>query len=102
MTKNPFYNALAALIYIIFVASVMFFGIENIGPSKSIIIPVLVLSVFTLSAAVMGYIFLSQPIQLYLDSKKKEALKLFLQTVVAFAAITAVLLVVLLSKIIPI
>ena len=100
MTKNPLINALAALVYIILVAMVMFYGMEHAGSDKSIIVPITMLSLFTLSAAVMSFIFASQPLQLYLDGKKKEAVKLFLQTLVIFAGITSVLLILLFSGII--
>lgn len=88
MTKSPFFNAALATLYIAIVASVMTYVDKMSGPPKSIIVPVAVLSLFTLSAAVMGYLFLYQPARLYLDGKKKEAVSLFLQTVAVFAGIT--------------
>lgn len=42
---------------------------------ETILIPIAVLSLFTLSAAIIGYLFLFQPAQMYLDGKKKEAMK---------------------------
>lgn len=89
MTKNPFINASAGILYIIFVASVMFYGVEHAKPGNSVIAPAAVLSLFSLSAALMGYFFLYQPVQLYLDEKKKEATSLFVQTILVFAVITA-------------
>ncbi len=100
MTKNPVLNALAALVYITVVASVMFFGTRNIGPDNSVVIPIVMLSLFTLSAAVMGYIFLSNPLQLYLDGRKKEGIKLFTQTLAVFGGITALGVAVLISGLI--
>ena len=50
------------------------------------------LSLFVLSAAVMGYIFFYQPTQLYLAGKHKEAVNMFLKTVGFFATITLVFL----------
>ncbi len=92
MSKNPLINAFAALSYIVLVASVMFFGTKNLGPSDSVIAPIAVVSLFTLSAAVMGYLFCYQPGMLYFDGKKKEAIKLFLQTVCVFGGITIIVL----------
>ena len=89
MTKNPFINAAASILYIIFVASVMFFGMEHTKPGNSVIVPIAVLSLFSLSAALMGYFFLYQPVQLYLDGKRKEATSLFVQTILVFGVITA-------------
>lgn len=97
MTKNPFINALGALGYITLVASVMFYGMQRSGPDNSVIIPIAMMSLFTLSAAVMGFIFLSQPLQLCLDGKKKEAVRLFVQTVTTFAGITILAFTLLLS-----
>ena len=68
MTKNPLINALAASLYIILVASVMYYGSNYTGPVNSVIAPIAVLSLFTLSAAVMGYIFGSESLQLLLFS----------------------------------
>jgi hypothetical protein len=45
----------------------------------------------------MGYVFLYQPLLLFLDGHKKNAVNLFLQTVAVFAGITAVVLVLLFS-----
>ena len=99
MTKNPILNALAAVLYITFVACVMFYGVEKKVPNNSILVPIAVLSLFTLSASVMGYIFLYQPIQLYFDGKKKQAINLVLLTIAAFAVVTAIIFALLISGI---
>jgi len=91
MTKNPFINALAATLYITAVATIPFFGKQLFGPGNSFLIPIAMLSLFTLSAAVMGYLFLYQPLLLLLDGHKKDAVRLFLQTVATFAGITIIL-----------
>ncbi len=92
MTKNPFINALSATAYIIIVASVMNLGTKNMKGPDTVMAPIVFLSVFTLSAAVMGYLFLLQPLQLYLDGKKKAGVALFVQTLGSFALITVVIL----------
>ena len=99
MTKNPFINAFAATLYITAVASLMFYGTEHKASVNSVIVPIAVVSLFTLSAAIMGYLFLYQPFQLYLDGKKKHAIDLFLQTVAVFAGITVLVFALLLSGI---
>lgn len=99
MTKNPFINAVTGTLYIMLVASLMFFGTEHSRPGNSVIVPIAVLSLFSLSALLMGYFFLYQPIQLYLDGKKKEATKLFGHTILVFAVITAGIFALLLSGI---
>lgn len=101
MTKNPFLNAFAAILYIIFVATFMFYGTKMSGPENSIIVPIAIISLFTLSAAMMGYIFMYTPAQLLLDGKKKEALDLFLKTVTVFGLITFLILILHFSKVFP-
>jgi len=92
MSKNPITNGLSALIYIVTVAFVMYFGTKNLPKEDAILAPIAMISLFTLSAAVMGYIFGLQPIQLYLDGKKKEAVRLFLKTLMVFGFLTALIL----------
>lgn len=97
MTKNPFLNAIAATVYIIVVSTIMFFGGKINHGKDTFLTPIAILSLFSFSAAVMGYIFLYQPFQMYFDNKRKEALNLFLQTVASFGVITIVLLIILFS-----
>lgn len=99
MTKSPILNALTATLYIVFVACILFYGTRSMGRADTIVAPIAGISLFTLSAAVMGYIFCYQPIQLYFDNKKKEAVNLFLHTVGVFGAITALAFLLLMSGI---
>lgn len=81
-----------AALYIIVVVMVMNVGMKSSGPQESIVVPIAMLSLFTLSAAVMGYLFVSQPLQMYLDGQKKKGVTLFLQTVGVFAGMTVIAL----------
>lgn len=90
MSKNPFYNALAAIAYIILLVFGMNFVFKNevnegLG---AFVIPIMIISLFTLSAAVMAYLFVLEPLKLYLDGKKEKAVKLFLKTVLIFGGLT--------------
>lgn len=91
MTKHPILNALAAEAYIVFIGLVFTFGEKYAPREDTLLAPMAVISLFTLSAAVMGYVFCWQPGQLYFDGKKKQAVNLFLQTVGAFGVITMLL-----------
>lgn len=102
MTKNPFINGLAATTYIVVIAAIMTIGVKTMANTdNSIMVPVAFISLFTLSAAIMGYLFLYQPGQLYFDGQKKQAVKLFLQTVASFGLITALIFFLLFTNLIP-
>ncbi len=89
MSKNPILNALAAGAYISLVASIMYYGSHVIPDTPdTIFAPIAMISLFVLSAAVMGYLFVFQPLVLYMDGQKKEAVGLFMKTVGAFALLT--------------
>lgn len=92
MSKNPLVNAFAAAAYIVFIVSVMNWGTKMVPHPNTFMAPMAVVSLFTLSAAVMGYLFCFQPLQLYFDGKKKQAVSLFGQTVAVFGVITAIIL----------
>lgn len=92
MSKNPVLNAFVASLYIVFISFVMEWGTKQSSKPDTFLAPVAVISLFTLSAAVMGYLFCYTPVVLYIDGKKKHAVKLFLQTVATFALLTALAL----------
>ena len=91
-TTNPLVNAFLASLYIVAIASFMYYVPKAMGDIEGVIIPVVVLSLFVLSTAVMGYLFLSKPAQLYVDGQRGEAIRLFLNTIFAFAGITILFL----------
>lgn len=89
--KNPYLNSLYAEMYIIIVVWIM----SNIGEPNTpdtFFDPVAALSLFVLSVAVMGYFFFGVPLQVYLDGKRNQSITFFMQTVVSFATITAIVL----------
>ncbi len=93
MNKNPIYNALSATGYIIFVVFLINLIDKtevNIGAAQYIM-PIMMISLFTLSAAVMGYLFCYQPLILILEKKKEEAIKLFIKSIAYFGLITLVI-----------
>lgn len=92
MSKNPFINALAATAYISIAASIIYYGPKESIPEPSVMIPIAILSLFVLSAAMMGYFFLYQPVLFLIEGKKEDATKLFLMTVFSFACITGTMI----------
>lgn len=98
MIRNPLINALAAALYIALVAFGMYYGSRlKQGDDDTVLAPIAMISLLTLSVAMMGYLFLAQPLQLYLDGKKKEAVDFFLKTLGVFAGITVFFLLALLA-----
>lgn len=97
--KRPFLNALGAALYIVFIVLVIQgsnYILKNV--MGTIIIPMVMLSLFVLSAAIMGYFFLSEPLQLLMENKKKEAVTFFAKVVGVFACFILVFGIVLLIK----
>lgn len=89
MSKNPFVNALVASGYISLLVTLIFNSPKLVTDNElGMMAPVLFLSLFVFSAALMGFIFLYQPLQLLVEGKKEEATKLFLTTLASFAGIT--------------
>jgi len=92
MTRNPYLNALFAGLYIVFIVLLITYGPAFVREKPdTILAPMAMLSVLVFSVAFMGYTFFFQPVLMYLEGEKREALELFTKTLVAFAVITAVL-----------
>ena len=93
MNKNPFINALLAAGYISILVTLIFNSPKFITDNElGMMAPILFLSLFVISAALMGYLFVYQPVLLLIEGKHSEATKLFLSTVASFAGIILTLL----------
>ena len=96
MSRNPIINAFSASAYIILCVTVMSFVSQNLrNKPDTFFAPIVFLSLLTLSVAVMAFLFFYQPLMLFIEGKKKEAVSLFVKTVGIFAAITMVALILL-------
>ncbi len=93
MTKNPILNALTATLYITIVTIVINLGSRYAPKDDSVFAPIAFLSLFTFSAATMAYIFGKEPLLLWFDGKKKQAVTFFVQTLTAFGVITFIALI---------
>lgn len=88
MSRNPFLNALVAAGYISILATAIFNSPKLVSDSElGMMAPILFLSLFVISAALMGYFFVYQPVRLLTEGNHAEATKLFLTTVASFALI---------------
>lgn len=93
MTKHPFINALLAAGYICGLVSLMSLFVDSeVEHTVPLLIPILMLSLFTLSAAVMSMIFFYEPFRMYFDGQKQEAVTLVAKTVGYFAVFAFVVL----------
>lgn len=88
--KKPILYAFVATVYIVLLVSIVNFT-SQLKLKETILMPMTMLGVFVLSAAVMGFLFLSEPLTLYLDGKKQEALLFFGKIVGFFACFVALL-----------
>lgn len=91
VTKTPLFHALAAAFYILLVVSFMRYTAGG-KPDDSFFMPLAVLSLLTLSAVVMGYLFLYYPCRLYFDNQREEAMMFFGKTVGIFGVVTLIFL----------
>ena len=89
--KKPFIFALAAALYVVVIVLVVFVVTSALkAHNDTIIIPMAMLSLFVLSAAVMGFLFLSEPLSLLVANKKKEAVVFFAKITGVFAVFVAI------------
>jgi hypothetical protein len=101
ITKNAVANAVGTAVYVTLVATFLsnaeqLFGRDG-GDPKSVLVPIAMLLLLVLSAAITGSLVLGKPTLWYLDGKKKEALSLlaytlasiFVIVVIVFAALYA-------------
>ncbi len=77
LIKYSLRHALGVIVYIFAVAAFMMNANAIFGKEDTIIEVVVLLSLFTLSAAVVGSLTVGKPILMYLDGEKKDAVKLF-------------------------
>ena len=91
MTRNPYLNALIAGVYIVIIVMLITFGPTFVrAKPDTIFAPMAMLSLLVLSVAFMGYVFFFQPVFMYLEGLKREAVELFTKTILTFALITAI------------
>jgi len=93
--KKPFLYAFGAAGYIVAIVSLMNTFRFVLPDENTLLIPMLMLGLFVLSAAVMGFLFLSEPLQFLFENRKKEAITFFIKTVGIFAIFVIILLLVL-------
>jgi hypothetical protein len=93
---KPFTYAVLAGAYIVLVVGALQLITATTAVSRTLFVPIGVLGLFVLSVAVMGYLFLYEPLVLFSDGKRREGVTFFARTVGYFAALVALYLLALL------
>lgn len=85
--KKPFLHAVSAGAYIILIVNLInFFGRDNV-PEDTIWAPIAMLSLLVLSVVFMAFVFFYEPVRMFGEGKKKEALDFFSKTLASFACL---------------
>jgi len=85
MTKKPLTHASLAALYIASFVSSGYIVSIFAGDTETILIPMTVLSLLVISVALMGYLFISEPLFLAIEGKRRESVSFFFYTVGYFA-----------------
>ena len=88
--KKPILYSFVTIVYIVLVVSIINFT-GYLELKETILMPMVMLGLFVLSVAIMGFLFLSEPLTLYLDGHKREALVFFGKIVGFFACFIAII-----------
>jgi hypothetical protein len=94
--KRAVISAVAAFVYVAAVGLFMSNASHIFGEKDTAFTPVAVLMLLVFSASLMGILVFGQPVMLYVDGKKKDALYLLGYTMVSLLALTLLAFVVLL------
>ena len=86
--KHAFINASLTVLYIIGISSFLFYVSRFFDSPNTVLIPIMMLSLFVFSAALTGSLIFGRPILWYLEGKKEEAVFLLIYTLGIFLVIT--------------
>lgn len=87
---KAFLHAVGVAVYTALVVLVMFF--VGSRTQDNYFTPVMFLLMFVLSAAVVGALVLGRPILMYVEGQKKEAVRMFIATIIWLAVLTLIAL----------
>ena len=90
--KKPFLHALSAILYIVVIVLIVMMFDGRMPEEETILIPMTVLSLLVLSVAVMGFLFVYEPLRLFIENKRQEAVSFFGKTIGFFACFIVILL----------
>ncbi|MBI2099842.1 MAG: hypothetical protein HYT48_00700 [Candidatus Vogelbacteria bacterium] len=92
--KPALINAALTALYIVLIASFLFYAPDFVGKKQpdTVLMPIVMLSLFVFSAALTGFLMLGRPVLWYWDGKKKEAVSLLAYTLGIFLVFTVIVL----------
>jgi hypothetical protein len=88
-------NIIAAGVYIFGVSQLMFHGNSLFGQEDNSLMPFALLLLFSVSAAIVGFLVFGQAVMLFLDKKRQEAIESVAYSILWLFLITIVALIVL-------
>ena len=94
LIQRSLLNALGVTAYVGVVATIMQNGEKIFGNVNQSLAPIAILTLFVLSAAVTGGLVIGNPVLMYLNNQKSDAIKLFIYTLCWLALAVIILLIV--------
>jgi hypothetical protein len=88
ITRHALLNAVATAFYVVIISSFLFYASHTFGRAPTVLIPIAMLLLLVLSAALTGALVLGRPILWYMDGKKKAAVSLLAATLGILLLIT--------------
>jgi len=86
-------HALLAAVYVGLIATLLHMGQVWFGGDNRFLVPMGMLLLLCLSAAIMGVLIFGRPVMLYIDGAKKEAVQMLGYTLASLAIITVLVFV---------
>ena len=85
IVKHAFSHAVLTALYVALIASFLYYVPHHFPKEPdTVLVPIIMLSLFVFSAAVTGTLVFGKPILWYLDERKKEAVMLLILTLLFF------------------
>lgn len=91
-----FVHSVGVLVYTALVVLILSNGEKLFGKQMNYLGALAMLLLFVLSATIVGLLVLGKPVLLYMDGKKKEAIRLLLMTIVWLLIFTLIIFIILL------
>jgi fatty acid desaturase len=98
LIKQGILNALGVFVYTSAIAWLLFNGEKFLNKEDNFLMPVAMLLLFVVSAAITALLVFGKPVMFYLNNSKKEAVRLLIYTIASLLLIILIVFGILLSK----